>query len=189
MTNRIAKAEIIGRLLRPHEARAWAAVISASLLIGAALSMAEQSSATGPSQNTSYAFATDEEEAAKVLGRAVPQPRFAPPGFARTQFSLESAPTDVRAASPRKVRQTFGIAGQDLALLTVFSATLGQSLDPVSAVQIGGRSFTVSTKTLSDGSTMVSYRWQLGELAAYFDINLVRGITRDVADRIVASVQ
>ncbi len=183
---RFVKRILSGQQGSRHRWLVLMTLCAALALTGAAV---QWSSAQVITQQPGVAYAADETEAAKVLGRPVPQPRDVPAGFTRTQFTLEAPSADPALATPRKVRQTFAIQGQDLALLTVLRTTLGQSLDKVDVVQLGGRSVTVSTKTLKDGTTVVSYRWQLGELAAFFDINLVRGIDRSVADRLVASVE
>lgn len=135
------------------------------------------------------ALGSGDAEAAAVLGVPVPRPTFLPLGLTRSAITLDEKDNSVGLTqSDRKVRQSFAIGGRYVALLTVFRATLGTSLDKTTTVQLGKFQAQLFTKTLADGSENLSYRWQQGTLAMFMDINLVSGLTREIADRIVASV-
>lgn len=127
--------------------------------------------------------ATD-DVAFEVLGRAAPQPRIVPAGFIRNQLAVDPPGKPI---GPRFAHQSFGFNGSNIARLDAYRGTLNRA--DGDAVVIGGKSVTVATKQLRDGSTNVSYAWNQDGLGLTFNINLVHGVTRADADAMVASIQ
>lgn len=127
--------------------------------------------------------ATD-DAAYGILGRAAPQPRTVPPGFVRNQLAVD--PTD-KPVGPRFVHQSFGFGGSNIARLDAYRGVLNRAEGE--AAIIGGKSVTVATKQLRDGSTNVSYAWNQDGLGLTFNINLTHGVSRTDADAMVASMR
>jgi hypothetical protein len=120
----------------------------------------------------------------EILGRAAPRPQAVPVGFVRNQLAVDP-PT--KPVGPRFVHQSFGFGGTNIARLDAYKGMLNRAEgDPV---VIGGKSVTVATKQLRDGSTNVSYAWNQDGLGLSFNVNLVQGVTREVADAMIASMQ
>jgi hypothetical protein len=168
--------------------RSWRLVILALTIaaFGSAAGLATLASAkpsVGEVTSVVTMPATD-EVAFEILGRAAPQPQTVPPGFARNQLAVDPVNKPV---GPRFVHQSFGFSGSNIARLDAYRGVLNRAEgDPVT---IGGKSVTVATKQLRDGSTNVSYAWNQDGLGLTLNINLVHGVSRADADAIVASMQ
>lgn len=161
-------------------------IIAAALLVAVPTIVA-----AGPKDpGAIVALAASELEAAQALGRPAPQPAFRPLGMTRTQLAITGVPTDARERqSPRYVRQSFSIEGRPLALLTTFkSLQPATSLDSAQIVNVRGVPVAVSVSQLADGSENVAYLWYRGGLVHVLHINLVKGLDRALADRVMESI-
>lgn len=152
-------------------------------------STAGQASVTAPESPSRTDVS--EADAARILGQALPVPAFLPPGLVRTGIGADPAIVDPTfARGPRHVRESFGVAGQNVALLIVNAGALGRVIDPgASAVTIGGTAMTFSTHQIMDGSVDATYYWEAHGLAFTLHVNLVKGLTQDLSDRIAASIR
>lgn len=148
--------------------------------------------AAGPKDPGSIiALAASEVEAAQALGRPAPQPAFRPFGMTRIQLTISSLPMDPRerAGLPRYVRQSFSIEGRPLALLTTFrSPRPANSLDNTQVLNVRGTTVAATESQLSDGSQDVTYLWYRDGLIHVLHVNLVKGLDRALADRVMESI-
>lgn len=128
-------------------------------------------------------FSGDESAAAAVLGRPLPEPRFLPQGMKRSGIGVDPAntPTGVR-----RVTVSYAISGQNVALLTLVRGSMGRADGTVTT--IGDVAAPVSTRTIYDGSSDVQYVWDRDGIGYNLHVNLVKGLTRELSDRIVESV-
>lgn len=153
-----------------------AASLLALAIIGFAITFA-----IGQGDENFRVQAADAQNVADAIGRPLPEPRFRPLGLYRSALTVDPAGVPV----PRAVQASYAIAGKNVMLLVVRAGTITA---PGVPQQIGDVSAIVSTKTLDDGSTDVAYTWSRNGLAYAVHINLSRGLNRDLADQVVASI-
>ena len=163
------------------------AACSGSLLFLAASS---SQAATEPQSGALRSDITD-ADALEILGQPLPRPLFLPLGLTRTSVGAEPAQTDpLYARGPRHVRQSFSIGGRPVALLTVNAGTLGRVIDPgAQSVSLAGVAATTSTHEIRDGTIDATYYWEAHGLVFVFHINLVQGLSADLAGQVAASVK
>jgi hypothetical protein len=145
-----------------------------------------------PSQVANRAQGIDDTEAARILGHALPAPRFLPLSLSRSAITADPPETNPTLAvlGPRRVHESFAIGGRDVLLLTFNRGSLGRILDPQASTTIlDGRHVTVASHEIMDGSTDVAYYWEAEGLAVTMHINLVVGLGRELTDQIAGSVR
>lgn len=162
----------------------------AVLLALAAVAAAGSSVSASRDVGVAYGIVTvaaDIEEATEILGRTPPRPQFLPQGLTPSEMSMD--PPE-KPFGTRFVHQSFAIAGRNVARLdAVKGASSGLQVEPGAQVrQLGERTVRVRSTQLQDGSTNVSYAWEENGLILRFKINLIRGLTSELADKIVASI-
>ena len=159
-------------------AGATVVLLSAVLVLAAAAGVGQQGA------ESMRSLPADDRTAADVLGRPVPQPRELPPGMVRSAIAADPASKTI---GPRYVHQSFAIAGRNVARLSVWRGDLGRVEGDV--VTLGGRSVITSVSRLPDGTSDVAYFWSADGLSFTLHINLIGAVTRDLADRLTASVR
>jgi hypothetical protein len=123
-------------------------------------------------------------EAAMVLGGPVPEIRDLPAGMTRSGIGIDP---ENKPVGPRNVLISYAVGGRNVALLTLWRGSLGRF--DGSPTKIGDADGTVSVNRIHDGTENVGYAWERNGLSFELNVNLVSGITRDVADRMAASVR
>lgn len=161
-------------------------VLTVALGIAIVAANAQREAAVGDSGTDTRAQAVDEALASRILGQSLPRPGLAPFSLSRSELTADP-PT--QGGMPRMVRQAFAINNTNVALLTVFRGTF----DPAAGtsgpvINLNGRTVGVSSRQIPDGSVAVGYVWSAHGLVYNFHINLVHGITRQIADQLAASI-
>ncbi|HET7700169.1 MAG TPA: hypothetical protein VFM06_04795 [Candidatus Limnocylindria bacterium] len=122
--------------------------------------------------------------AAAELGRPLPEVRSTFAGLHRSGIGLDPV-----GAPSRKVHVSYAIGEKNLVLLRVFRGALAAADTQDSIALANGVAASVSTKTLSDGTTDVGYAWSKDGLSYTLHVNLSQGLTRIAADEIARSVK
>jgi hypothetical protein len=159
-------------------------LIGISLLI-LAISFSDLAGAEPPPNGR--AQVADDAAAARVLGQDLPRPR-AQGSLVRSELAIVPSDPAIRAVA--MVNQAFAIADENVALLTVFRGTMGESNPGATdeVIELVGARTEVTVRSGLNGSTMIGYRWSRHGLVYNLHVTLSHGIDRAFADRIAASI-
>ncbi len=125
---------------------------------------------------------SDLAEAAKVLGRPLPEPAVLPVGITRNALVVDPVGTPRRTVSVG-----YKAAGITLVQVTMFRGTI-VSNDPGATVRLGTVDVHVTQHSTANGD-YVGYTWNREGIAYNVGVLLREGLTRDLADQLVASIR
>jgi len=136
--------------------------------------------------SSSYSAApADPAQVCQALGHPLAEPRYLPLGLHRSGIFLFVA--DPAIASQPAANVSYAIDSRNIMALALRVGAFPTGNQPNTTVD--GLPAQVEQRTLADGSPDVSYLWSRGGLLLSLHINLVSGITREVADQIAASIR
>jgi hypothetical protein len=132
-------------------------------------------------------------QACAALGRPMPEVRYLPLGLRESELGIDGPPPfgDV----PRQVQVSYAIGSVPLALL---GSQRGSQIPPGNAAEVNGSvngspaiidEHTYPAQGSAPQVTMVFYLWTHGGLLHSLRVRLDQGITREMADRMAASVR
>ncbi len=125
---------------------------------------------------------SDLAEAAKVLGRPLPEPALLPVGMTRSALVVDPAGTPRRTVSVG-----YKATGLTLVQVTMFRGTIVSS-DAGVTVRLGTVDVHVTQHSTPNGD-YVGYTWNRDGIAYNVGVLLREGLTRDLADQLVASIR
>lgn len=166
-------------MMRFHKAFQFAivAVAAVAALAAGAVYAGAQTPRPGPTPPI-----LDDAAAGKVIGHTLPVIHGAPGGLYRIAVSVDPDYVAVRA-----VHESYAVNGRPLLLLTIRPGSV-ESIDAGETVTLAGMIVQVHEKKIQDGTTNVNYVWNRDGLSFVMNVNLVNGLTRPLADTLVASV-
>lgn len=176
----------------------------AAVLVGVGYGATESAISSTFETSPRYPQTTEEEAASQVLGAPVPRLTWVPAGLVRSALTLDPEPEPIgNLPMPRFVYQSFSITFENVALLRVNRGRLGRvgggelvtaggarvSVPSPERVRVGSVDALVQTGRLPDGAEMVTYYIERSGLVLQFDVKLARGLDRQTADRMFASIR
>ncbi len=165
----------------PRSPRSWKA-LTLTLLVIAVAAFVGTMLVAGQGENN-RASLTDEGTAAAFLGRPLPEIRAAFGSMHRSGIGIDPA-----TAQNRAVHVSYAIGKANVAVLTIQRGSL-VPVDTQETVVLGGRTVSVASHQIRDGSVDVGYAWSADGLAYTLHVNLAQGVSRATADGLAASVR
>ncbi len=181
---------------------AWVLVGAAFAAAGYALT--DRVAALSLDRSPTLAQDANDGEAARVLGRPLPHLNWQPAGMSRSGLTIDPRPEPIPGFPElRFAHQYFSIGGENVAVFKVNRGRLGVIGDtgtltvggtqvplmPAEVRILNGVTTTLTTRAIADGKQLLNYYWERDGLAHELHVLLTAGLTRDVADRMVASAR
>lgn len=133
-----------------------------------------------------YAVPSDPAQVCAALGRPMPEPHFLPLGLHRSGIGLHVADLPVPVVRV-SVNVSYAMNSRNVMLLGAMPGAFPAGNQPNTTVD--GHPAQVNERAIHDGTTDVAYLWSRDGLLLTLHVNLVGGLTRELADRMAASVQ
>lgn len=159
-------------------------LLLATLLIGLGAGLAGSAVLVAAQPPESYSHAASVAEADKLLGRATPQIRRLPAGLRLAQVAIDSV-----GNGNRGVILSYALDGTPVATMTILRVPEIRNTDPHETMTRNGTAYAVSSKDLPNRSTVLTYTWSKDSLSFVLHVVVVNGLTRDIADSLVMSVE